>query len=98
MEDNSFRFVVLTFAICFVYFLSCIPALTEYGMIFGDGAFRTFLSLYFRLLTFPFVSLLIAISPLRGWTVFIIASFADCLLYAAVINAVISLLLRKRKA
>jgi len=98
MEDSSFRFVPLSFAICFVYFLSCIPALTEYGMIFGDGAFRAFLSLYFRCLNFPFVSLLVAVSPLRGWTVFIIASLADCLLYAAIINAVISLLLRKRKA
>ncbi|MBS1687216.1 MAG: hypothetical protein JSS96_00720 [Bacteroidetes bacterium] len=98
MENTSFRFVTLSFAVCFVYFLSCIPALTEYGIIFGDGVFRAFLSWYFKCLNFPFVNLLAAVSPLRGWTVFIIASFADCLLYAAVINALISLLLHRRKA
>jgi|GEM_PF-6036619 hypothetical protein len=97
MEDRSFRFVVLSFMLCFVFLLSCIGALTEYGAIFGEGTFRSLLSLYFNIIIFPFVKLLATFTPLRGWSVFIIASVVDCLLYAAAINALIEVL-RRRKA
>lgn len=96
MEDSSLRFVVISFAICFVYFLACIPALSEYGMIFGDGMFRSFLDGYFQLLI-PFVRLVAILTPLRGWAVFIIASLTDCLLYAMLVNAFISILRNRRK-